>query len=304
MSADLPTNSHQAWNLIQNGYTLRLSLVARDWETEHLQAVNAVIGEARKRGNAAYLGPAWVEMELEDMNRRAEWAYKTCCDIWEMQKRPMCRAFYRAVFDWCLAPMFGTRVGCFQAELKMHQMRTRRNSHDGNSRIFAHMNREVMRLRAEWSTKLEIARLDAEQEQLALAREAQQARALAGQGQAKPIDGPVRTSRKALGRRPVRDRQFEALASQLWHQEHEIGKSLGIEGLRRIAQRLDDSGLGKPSEHLETKAAKALREHNRQYGKSPAKLIMTWTALVDRGDKDQRLAMRRLLSRCATNFRK
>jgi hypothetical protein len=176
MSPQAPSKPHEVWKLIERSFTLRHSLVARDWAIEHLQARNAVIREARKRRNAAHLGPAWVEMELEDMNRRAEWAYKTCCEIWKIQKRPKSRAFYRAVFDWCLAPIFGIRVGCFQAELKMHQMRTRQKSQDGNSRIFAHMNREVMRLRAEWNTKLELARLDAEQEQSAAVREAEQNR--------------------------------------------------------------------------------------------------------------------------------
>src|ERR1700761_6710216 len=141
--------------------------------------------------------------------------------------------------------MFGTRAACFQAELKMHQMRTLQNSHDGNSRIFVHMNREVMRLRAEWNTRLEIARLDAEQTQLAAVRDSQ--RAWAPTGQTTQVDIHNKATKKAVGRRPVRDRAFEALARQLWQEEHETGKTLPIEGLRRIAQRLDASGLGKPS---------------------------------------------------------
>jgi hypothetical protein len=261
----IPPNSYQAWQLIQRGYTLRLSLVARDWATEHLQAVNAVIGEARKRGNAAYLGHAWVEMELADMNRRAQWAYKTCCEIWEIQKRPKCRAFYRAVFECCIAPIFATRASCFQAELKMHQMRTRQQSQNGNSRIFAHMSREVMRLRAEWNAKLEIAQIDDEQAQLGAMRDSQQ-RAWAPTGQVTPVVIQIKGAKKTVGRKPFRNRQFEALAHQLWQEEHEPGKTLRIEGLRRIAQRLDDSGFGKPSDHLETRAAKALNEHNRHYG--------------------------------------
>jgi hypothetical protein len=98
MSPQVPSKPHEVWKLIERGFTLRLSLVSRDWATKHLQAKNAIICEARKRGNAAYLGHAWVEMELEDMNRRAEWAYKTCCEIWEIQKRPRCKEFYRAIF--------------------------------------------------------------------------------------------------------------------------------------------------------------------------------------------------------------
>jgi hypothetical protein len=147
----------------------------------------------------------------------------------------------------------------------MHQMRTRQQSQNGNSRIFAHMSREVMRLRAEWNAKLEIAQIDDEQAQLGAMRDSQQ-RAWAPTGQVTPVVIQIKGAKKTVGRKPFRNRQFEALAHQLWQEEHEPGKTLRIEGLRRIAQRLDDSGFGKPSDHLETRAAKALNEHNRHYG--------------------------------------
>jgi hypothetical protein len=176
MSPHVSSKPHEVWKLIEKSFTLRLSLVSRDWATEHLQAKNAVIREARNRRNAGYLGPAWVEMEIAEMNRRAEWAYKTCCEIWEIQKCPKCKEFYRAVFEWCLKPIFATRAGCFRADLKMHQLRTRHAPNDGNSRILGHLNREVQRLCSEWNSKLEIARLDSEQEQSAVIREAEQNR--------------------------------------------------------------------------------------------------------------------------------
>ena|SRR5215469_1494454 len=66
----LPTNSIQVWKIIEQDFTLRLSLVANEWATEHLKAWNAVFAEARRRGNAAYCGPALVEMEIADADKR------------------------------------------------------------------------------------------------------------------------------------------------------------------------------------------------------------------------------------------
>src|SRR5258705_10308062 len=95
----VPPTSTQVWKLIERDYTLRLSLVASGWATEHLRAWNAVFAEGRKRGNAAYYAPALVEMEIADANKRAEWSFKTCCEIWGIQGRTKCRPFFRAVFD-------------------------------------------------------------------------------------------------------------------------------------------------------------------------------------------------------------
>jgi hypothetical protein len=180
MSPQLLSKPYEVWKLIEKGFTLRLSLVSRDWATKHLQAKNAIIREARNRGNSGYLNLAWIEMEIAEMNRRAEWAYKACCEIWEIQKSPRCREFYRAVFEWCLKAIFATRAACFQADLKTHQLRGRAAPNNGNSRIRRHLNREVQRLCSEWNTKLEIAWLDVEQEQSAAAREAQRNQVPAG----------------------------------------------------------------------------------------------------------------------------
>lgn len=73
INAEIQTST-QAWKLIEQDYTLRLSLVAHEWATEHLRAWNAVFAEGRKRGNAAYCGPALVEMEIADADKRAEWS--------------------------------------------------------------------------------------------------------------------------------------------------------------------------------------------------------------------------------------
>jgi hypothetical protein len=163
------STSDQAWKLMEKDFTLRHSLVANRWAGEHLKATNRLFAEALRRGNSAYLGPAWVDMEIEDMNRRAEWIYQTCCEIWEVQGRQKCRPFFRAIFEAFINPILSVRVGCFEHAVKLHETRTRRTLPQGQM-IFRHIGQQMGHLRAEWNTKLEIATRDNEY-QLQLARE-------------------------------------------------------------------------------------------------------------------------------------
>lgn len=182
------TNPQSIWKLIERDYTLRLSLVAPEWAAGYLKAWNAVFAEGRKRGNSAYCGPALVEMEIADAEKRAEWSYRTCCEIWELQGRPKCRSFFRAIFELCLQPMFSACEGCFRHELEQRRTRTGIKA-AGNPAIGGHMKREMDRLRARWNTLLEIAARDAEHEQR---REQEQASRFGSPQAAAPtMAGPV-----------------------------------------------------------------------------------------------------------------
>jgi hypothetical protein len=150
---------------MQQDYTLRLSLVANEHATEHLKAWNAVFAEGRKRGNSAYYGPALVEMEIADMEKRAAWVYRTCCEIWEIQGRPKERSFFRAIFESCLQPLFSVREGCFKHDLELHAKRTGKTIGHNDPILGGHFKREVGKLRARWNTILEIATRDAENEE-------------------------------------------------------------------------------------------------------------------------------------------
>jgi hypothetical protein len=111
------STSTQAWKLIEPDYTLRLSLVAHTWASDHELAKRILFAEAHNSGSGAYLGPAWIKLEIEEMNRRAEWADNICSEIWEIQGREKCSALFRAIFDLGLQPMFSTRIGCFEGDL-------------------------------------------------------------------------------------------------------------------------------------------------------------------------------------------
>jgi len=166
-------NSSQAWKLIERDYGLRLSLVASEWAEEHLKAWNAVFAEGSRRRNSAYCGPALVEMEIADADKRAEWAVNTCYEIWGIQDREKCRPFFRAIFECCLQPMFSVREGCFRSELERHGTRTRREIPQGNSAILGQMKRQMNKLRAKWNTKLEIATGENEYQQQRSLQESQ-----------------------------------------------------------------------------------------------------------------------------------
>lgn len=177
-----PQTSTSVWKLIERDYTLRLSLVAHEWATEHLRAWNAVFAEARKRGNSAYSGPALVEMEIADADKRAEWSYRNCCEIWEIQGHAKSRPFFRAVFDSCLQTIFSARESSFMSQLGLHQKRTALRLPQGFPAIAGSLRREMRRLRAKWNTRLEIAARDNEyRQQRSYAHELRQVDARAGQ---------------------------------------------------------------------------------------------------------------------------
>lgn len=167
-------SSERAWKLIEQDYTLRLSLVTTDWAEVYLKAKNTLISKARESGNSAYLAPAWAEMQIAEADMRAEWAFKTCCEIWDIQGRKKGRLFFRVVFDWCLQPMFSMREGCFRHELELHETRTRSAVPQGHSTILGHMKQQMDKLRAKWNTKLEIETRNVEtRERLAQTQQAE-----------------------------------------------------------------------------------------------------------------------------------
>ena len=113
-------------------------------------------------------------MEIADADKRAAWAYQTCCEIWEIQGRAKSRPFFRAIFEAYIQPMFSIREGCFRSQLELHQTRTRTGIPQGLAAIHRHHKREIGRLRAKWNTKLEIATRDNEYQQQLLRPERQQ----------------------------------------------------------------------------------------------------------------------------------
>jgi hypothetical protein len=207
------STSNQAWRLIEADYKLRLSRVAHGNAEEHQKAMNMLFAETRKRGNPAHLGPAWVEMEIADTNKRAEWSYQACCEVWEVQSRPKSRVFFRAVFDWCLQPIFATRESSFKHALELHQTRTRCTIPQGNSAILGHMKREMDHLRSDWNKRLEIDTRNNEYQRGA-ALDPNSTRATVGNGKRNEYRASKTNDRTLAGQwRELRE-QFASLANE------------------------------------------------------------------------------------------
>ena len=103
-------------------------------------------------------------MEIADADKRAEWSFQTCCEIWEIQGRRKCQPFFRAIFDLCLQPLFSLREGCFRHDLERHQKMSGRFP-QGLAAIGGHMHREMDKLRAKWNAKVQIATRDFENQE-------------------------------------------------------------------------------------------------------------------------------------------
>jgi hypothetical protein len=112
-----------------------------------------------------------------------------------------------------------------------------------------------------------------------------------------PAAAPTQTK---MGRKAKRPPEFIALAGNLWNRKKGPTGNVSDDGLKEIGDELDSRGFTPPAKYLEGKAAIELKARNSKNANSKnGGAIRTWSALVTRGDKDERTAMRRLLIRCA-----
>jgi hypothetical protein len=107
-----------------------------------------------------------------------------------------------------------------------------------------------------------------------------------------------RTRNKKPGRPATRNPEFVSLAGELWNAHQDSSGRVKEDALRRIAARLDESAFSNPSDYLEEPIASQLKRHNQNFGNSPQK-FETWTKIACKGTPKLKMAMRRLLSRCA-----
>ena len=285
---------------MEKDYRLRKALKYREFKKQHDDAINEIAYRASQSGNSASYGPARTEFELRYIDERAKWSFQTCCEIWEIQGRWQSRAFFRAVFEKVLSPLFSAYPRSVATDMTMKDGRTGKLGR--STAVLEHFDRDVRGLTREWDKRLEIeARNNEYQERLAGAREAQETHRITVQ---KPKSSHEdKPQLKKPGPTRKRDSEFETLAGSLWREAQSPTGKVNEGGLARIAKALDASQFNKPSDYLEGKAAQDLKDHNQKFANSNAKKIMSWTALVEKGDKDQVAAMRKLLSRCAGTIR-
>lgn len=278
---------------MRDDVTLRLTLMVRGMNEQLQKDILGIGYEGRQKGNSAYYLPARVELEIKNTDERAQALYDACCEVWEIHGLKRSRAFFRAVFDYCLTPLFATRRSCLQAELTSRDSVLR--TPGGSTAAQRSLARRMDQLRAKWNTKLEIETRDIEtRERLAQARDAHTAQA------------PVRSSspianRSKTGRKERRAHDFTAFAGSLWKQKKGTTGRVSHDDLKAIGDELDSQKLIPPARYLEKNAAKELKARNSKNANSKSGgAIQTWGVLVTRADKDDLRAMRRLLIRCAS----
>lgn len=110
------------------------------------------------------------------------------------------------------------------------------------------------------------------------------------------ISGKSRRS----GPLPRRAPEFVEFAGVLWGQSKGSSRKVNDQALLEIAARLDEGKFLPPTKYLESKCAKELKSCNSKNANSKCGPVMTWSRLVQMGDKDFVRGMRRMLSRCAS----
>jgi hypothetical protein len=111
--------------------------------------------EGHKRGNSAFYPAERVRFEEGRADEWAEKEYEAACQVWETQGYKPSRAFYRAVYENLLAPLFATRKATVIADMGLEDQRTGRSGHSaGAQRAFA---QAMGKLSSRWSRKIEVA---------------------------------------------------------------------------------------------------------------------------------------------------
>jgi hypothetical protein len=107
--------------------------------------------EGRKRGNAAFYPTERIRLEEGRADEWAEKIYQASLQVWETQGYKPCRAFYLAIYEKLLAPLFVTRKGAVNADMRMEDQRTGRVGHSTAAlRAFA---LAMDRLSGRWNRK-------------------------------------------------------------------------------------------------------------------------------------------------------
>ncbi|HMD75818.1 MAG TPA: toll/interleukin-1 receptor domain-containing protein [Terracidiphilus sp.] len=111
--------------------------------------------EGHKRGNSAFYPAERVRFEERRADEWAEKEYEAACKVWETQGHKPSRAFYRAVYENLLAPLFATRKATVIADMGLEDRRTGRSGHSAGAQgAFA---QSMGKLSSRWNRKIEVA---------------------------------------------------------------------------------------------------------------------------------------------------
>ncbi|MGA3069380.1 MAG: toll/interleukin-1 receptor domain-containing protein [Terracidiphilus sp.] len=111
--------------------------------------------EGHKRGNSAFYPAERVRFEERRADEWAEKEYAAACKVLETQGYKPSRAFYRAVYENLLAPLFATRKATVTADLGLEDQRTGRPGHSAGAQQA--LAQAMGKLSSRWNRKMEVA---------------------------------------------------------------------------------------------------------------------------------------------------
>jgi hypothetical protein len=273
--------------------------------------------ENRLNMNSSTVPYLVLQMKVERADEWARRKYEIYCAVWQTQGYTKSAAFVRGVRAHIVA-MLGVRAKSIANEFS----RSVRGTNFPGSLRTAHLNSlslRMQRLQGRWHRRLEIeakecehaerkARLERQMVQSGVATTKVLTGALApadrqilrAENSQNVLEARGGISKKKPGRRAKLPRPFLERAGTLWQNASLDGQgNVSIDKLRQIASALDAANYLPPSEYLEGKYAKELKEFNSRNAHSKIGPVTTWSKLLSLNDKDILYGMRRLLSRCA-----
>jgi hypothetical protein len=197
-----PVTSEEAWELMRNDFTLRQQLISPELKKQFQPEITAIYSRQTAGGGEGAWIHARAALEINQTDRTAERYFNACCEVWDVQGRRRCRAFFLCVLHYCLIPLFASRRGFFFAEMQGRHSQLGTNLAD-HLRYF---HQEMDKLRSEWSTRIDIASLNNEYQSNIL-RQSQ-------------LDSPGRATPKPRAPSPAKLKRMKAIfgALQLGHE--------------------------------------------------------------------------------------
>lgn len=269
------------WNTLRESLELRKIQIA----AEAIRLFEDDVEKIRNRESSASRLGDLVEIELDHTNRLAEKYYEACSEIWGMLGRRKCRAFFQAVLDYCLLPLFKQRKHAI--ERQVNRRRYPMTQPADIDRASVRYGERLASMRVIWRNRLEI--------------EAHNSEIVEQKREPKPDEQTSVNSRKPGPRRRL-PKEFVEVARDLWEKAQDDRGHVTHEKLEEIAADLDKREFNPPQKYLEKSAGEELARTNSRSAHSLGP-IKTWRELARRGDKDAIRGMRKMLSRCANDRR-
>jgi hypothetical protein len=140
----------QAWNLMSDDFVLRNTRMTIGMTEQFQEDIEKIESELRRTGRSGTGLQKCIELELKHTDDDAGKLYQACCDVWETQGRQRCRAFFQAIADYCLYPMFKKRRAAVIRRLK------RIDGSEQRDDFVCQFVNHSRALQAEWDIRLEI----------------------------------------------------------------------------------------------------------------------------------------------------